>query len=518
MPQIPVVDLFAGAGGLGEGFSAFIHEGRNPFNIKLSIEANQEAHKTLQLRAFFRQFNHDEIPIEYYQVLAGEISVDDLYGKYPAQYAKAGQSAWKVTLGNVDSHVLHSRIHEAVGDKDQWVLIGGPPCQAYSVIGRSRKGGLHKNDPKVHLYREYLKILAVHKPPVFVMENVKGLLSSKLENRCIFDLIRKDLENPTSALGAIELKGYKGTGDSYHLKPLTADAGKTILEGISDNKPSDFIVKSELHGIPQARHRVIIVGIRSDIDIRTLRPLKNRPLIPAKMVLGDLPRLRSGLSRGQDNPASWLACINKLKGHAALRELKASGHNDVAEKIRTRLDEINLPRLDRGGEYLEYDNQPEYNPGNWFRDKKLKVLCNYSTREHMPSDLHRYIFASCFAEIVGRSPELSDFPVSLLPNHDNVSDALGGGNFADRFRVQAKTRPSTTITSHIAKDGHYYIHYDPTQCRSLTVREAARLQTFPDNFFFCGARTDQYTQVGNAVPPLLARQIAERVHEFLMQT
>jgi DNA (cytosine-5)-methyltransferase 1 len=133
----------------------------------------------------------------------------------------------------------------------------------------------------------------------------------------------------------------------------------------------------------------------------------------------------------------------------------------------------------------------------------------------MPQDLHRYLFAACFAALEGRSPVLADFPATLHPDHKNVSLALGGGHFSDRFRVQLSTRPSTTITSHISKDGHYYIHYDPKQCRSLTVREAARLQTFPDNYLFCGPRTEQYVQVGNAVPPLLAWQIAEQVHQLL---
>ena len=129
----------------------------------------------------------------------------------------------------------------------------------------------------------------------------------------------------------------------------------------------------------------------------------------------------------------------------------------------------------------------------------------------MPSDLARYLFAATFARTFGRSPKRRDFPLAFAPNHANWHS----GSFDDRFRVQVANQPGTTVTSHIAKDGHYFIHPDPRQCRSLTVREVARLQTFRDNYFFHGSRSKQYIQVGNAVPPFLARQIARTLWNVL---
>ena len=136
---------------------------------------------------------------------------------------------------------------------------------------------------------------------------------------------------------------------------------------------------------------------------------------------------------------------------------------------------------------------------HWFRDARLKGVCNHESRRHRKDDLWRYLFASCFAAVRKKSPTLLDFPPQLLPDHKNIQ-AIGDENtelaFADRFRVQIKNRYSTTVTSHIAKDGHYFIHYDPTQCRSLTVREAARLQTFPDNYLFLGRKTSSILRSG----------------------
>ena len=148
---------------------------------------------------------------------------------------------------------------------------------------------------------------------------------------------------------------------------------------------------------------------------------------------------------------------------------------------------------------------------DWLVDDNLTRLPNHQTRGQMAGDLARYFYAAVFAAVTGRSPKAPDFPSDLAPNHSNWST----GKFADRFRVQLWDAASTTVTSHISKDGHYFIHPDPLQCRSLSVREAARLQTFPDNYLFKGNRTQQYVQVGNAVPPLLAKWIGETLHSIL---
>ena len=270
----------------------------------------------------------------------------------------------------------------------------------------------------------------------------------------------------------------------------------------------------EDHGIPQARHRLIILGIREDVGIEEI-PLRLNRQTPVSLAsaIGDLPRIRSGLSKESDNAGAWQERITELTGSVWYRELV--GKNQA---LRTQVDRalqaIVKCELTRGDDWFGSVTQPALHP-LWFGDRKIKGVFNHQTRGHKHEDLHRYLYASCYAKTLNNSPLMKDFPKELLPDHKNIGEAVAGKKFADRFRVQVADRPSTTITSHISKDGHYYIHPDPTQCRSLTVREAARLQTFPDNYFFCGPRTSQYTQVGNAVPPFLAHQIAEIVHAIL---
>ncbi len=504
--SIPIIDIFAGPGGLGEGFSAFKSEsGNSPFKIKLSIEKDEFAHQTLELRAFFRQFNGSKVPSSYYEYLKGQIDRETLFTKHPSEAAQAKKEAWLAELGVISNDLIDARIRDALKNSPNWVLIGGPPCQAYSLVGRSRMRGVsedeYERDPRHFLYKEYLRILAIHQPPVFIMENVKGLLSAKLQQKKTFELILADLRNPSNAVG-------KESGEPLSYKLFSVS--NEHPESSGEIKPEDFIVRSEDYSIPQARHRIIIFGIRSDIyksDPEILH--KEKKHVSIDEVISDLPRLRSGLSKEFDSAQEWHDVVQS----APKAEWFKSMPTDFQILMIDRLKKVGS-RMSRGKTYLPSVSHPRKHE-EWFIDTALAGICNHETRGHIREDLYRYFFASVFAHINKRSPTLNDFPKELLPKHENVQEALDGSKFNDRFRVQVRGKPSTTVVSHISKDGHYYIHYDPTQCRSLTVREAARLQTFPDNYYFEGNRTQQYHQVGNAVPPLLAKKISEIVFNVI---
>lgn len=502
--QYPVIDLFAGPGGLGEGFSAFENsDGNRVFRIGLSIEKDAHAHRTLELRSFFRQFPPDGIPDEYYCYLRGEVERGTLFRRFKKQAKVAQSEAWKAELGKVGTKAVNSRIKKAIGDRRLWVLVGGPPCQAYSTIGRARVRGLDpeafERDSRHFLYREYLRILRRYSPPVFVMENVKGLLSSRINGELLINRIVRDLSRKT--------KYTYG----YNLYSFVASPGPKLV-------PEDFVIRSEEYGIPQNRHRVLLLGIRRDLpqDHRILEKAGYTPTVSD--AIRDLPGLRSRLSREEDSLESWQSAVYEaMSPHLTGEYSKTSVGDTIACAVRAA-------KWTHTGDDAYFADGHRSTASGWFIENKewffdeglgLGVL-NHSSRAHMRSDLARYMFAASFGMVYGRSPKLRDFPSSLLPNHRNVYRAMKNDMFNDRFRVQVGCEPATTIVSHIAKDGHYFIHPDPSQCRSLTVREAARLQTFPDNYLFEGPRTEQYRQVGNAVPPLLAVQLASIVHEILL--
>lgn len=504
---IPVVDLFAGPGGLCEGFSSLISNRVRQFDIRLSIEKDVVAHRTLSLRALFRSFPIGKIPESYYRYIRGDISRqqfenDPFVNPY---VAKAYTEARCAELGKDEKTEIDSWIRDSLSGEKNWVLIGGPPCQAYSLAGRSRMRGSNpatfEADERHFLYREYLRIIKDFAPSVFVMENVKGMLSSQHAGASIFDRIISDLRSP-------------GNGSVYLIRSF-------VVPGeIQD--PSEFVIRSEEHGIPQKRHRVILFGIRSDIAdaVPDLFHSPNRfilkkvPQITAGEVLDGLPALRSKLSSRlggmTDSLASWQIALNN--GLGILEKKKSALPVQVIDRAKYAVTK-SWAHKSSGSFFIKSNIPMKGALASWYLDPKIGGVTLHETRSHMESDLHRYLFASSFAREAKKSPKLCDFPAALLPNHNNVGK--DSTPFVDRFRVQLRNQPSATIVSHIAKDGHYYIHHDPSQCRSLTVREAARLQTFPDNYFFEGNKTEQYHQVGNAVPPLLARKIGEMVLRLL---
>lgn len=515
--MIRVVDLFAGPGGLGEGFSLFVNKKKDkPFDIVLSIEKEKHAFETLKLRTFFRQFP-GEAPRDYYNYLRGQIDIHTLYNAHQDALSGAEQKCWHKEIGSDEDAVadVRRRIRRALDGRRLGVLIGGPPCQAYSLAGRSRNAGnpnyVPEDDRRQKLYIEYLQVVSDNEPAVFIMENVKGLLSATLNEKNIFSRMVEDLQNPAIALARENRKTVSSRPPRYRIYSLTD--GQLLHDG----NVRSAVVRAENHGVPQSRHRVILLGIRDDLDVYDPPPLTRRPKVVLRKIIGELPRIRSALS-DEDSDVNWRNALksqidsNWIKGKAGRLD-----QNEFGEFMSGLIDRISCPNLGRGREFIELDAVPEYEP-DWYSDVRMRGVTHHVSRSHMKTDLWRYFYAACYARFNKTSPTLSDLPDELLPKHANVRKAIrSGGNFSDRFRVQLWDRPATTVVSHISKDGHYYIHPDPLQCRSLTVREAARVQTFPDNYFFMGNRTAQYTQVGNAVPPFLAYQIADVVNEILLQ-
>lgn len=512
-----IIDLFAGPGGLGEGLSS-----HPSFQIAVSAEMESSAHSTLLLRAFYRNLKRMEgsPTAPYFELCNGTYSPP--VNKEPLlHWNDQTKKAWKeacdealqLTLGEAESNArLDKAIKDhGIGPSQPWVLIGGPPCQAYSLVGRARnKGKLHykaENDHRHFLYREYLRIIAENKPNVFVMENVKGILSSKVEGQQIFHSILSDLAGCGYRIHSLVTNTCFHQGDD----PAQVDA-------------RDFIVRAERYGIPQARHRVILLGIREDVCNSEAAGWKPPVLQESRPVsvfeaIGDLPPLRSRISRGKDDKEQWAKLLAKhCRELAAQARLNRHALYSLAEKLdAVALSAFTPADTDEAQHRYRSPHLCPESLSAWYTAngtaKQLRYFMNHEARGHMESDLKRYVYASAFAATTGASPKgHKEFALQgLAPNHENWES----GKFADRFRVQLRDRPSTTITSHIAKDGHYFIHYEPAQCRSLTVREAARLQTFPDDYFFQGNRTQQYHQVGNAVPPFLAEKIAVIVSEIL---
>ncbi|WP_407910422.1 DNA cytosine methyltransferase [Lysobacter claricitrinus] len=460
--------------------------------------------RTLRTRAFFHQFPRGEAPESYYAYAAGK-------GDFPwtdatkLQWDAAQREVIQVELGNKrDDALLDARIADVAEQAKQngtpWVLVGGPPCQAFSLAGRARnlgnEGYIPEHDERHFLYRHYLRLLSRYRPAAFVLENVRGMLSSRIWGELLFDDIFRQLQRPG---------GPKGP--RYRIEPLVVPEVPGLVW-----EASDFLVFGEALGLPQTRHRVILIGVL-DPEFPRIKPLtpSDASATVADMI-GGLPPLRSSLTDA--TPRDWPTFASKLlaktakaaaKTDAATSELLA----DLAERA------VSSPDAGTGGRWVPGKPSTPL-PAHLkplMHDPRLKGVLQHFTRGQMQSDLMRYGFAAAYASKHGRSPRgAAEFPVALHPNHESWKKS---SHFVDRFKVQRAEAPSSTITSHLAKDGHYFIHPDPAQLRSLSVREAARLQTFPDNYLFEGPAVSQRKQVGNAVPPYLAQQIASVIHEAL---
>jgi DNA (cytosine-5)-methyltransferase 1 len=411
------IDLFAGAGGFSEGFK------RAGFEPVAHVEADEAACYTLKTRLAYYYLKENKKKYMYIKYLKGEIDRESLYSLIPQNILK---SVINLTISNKNNQKIFNIINSINGNVKIDLIVGGPPCQAYSLVGRARDENGMSRDPRNYLYKQYGIFLKEYSPKLFIFENVVGLFS--VNNGNLLNNIKKYFDD----IG-------------YFVKPFTVNAKN--------------------YGVLQNRERIIIIGIRKNLNILipSINSNKKTHNYNVREIFRDLPKIHAG--HGKDKYFTYTRAISDYLRFAKIR----NSDNIVTQHIarpHTEKDKaiyrIAIKKWKNNRERLDYNALPE----------KLK-------------------------------------------SHKNRS------SFLDRFKVVAEDLPwSQTIVAHISKDGHYYIHPDIKQNRSISVREAARLQSFPDNYYFEGVkeghnRTAAFKQIGNAVPPLMIEKIAKIILGYL---
>ena len=416
MARLNYIDLFSGAGGLSEGF---IKSGFDPI---VHVEMDAAACYTLRTRAVFHHLKQSNRTDIYTSYLKGEITRPELYKQVSPELL---ESVVNLPIGGAGHNKkIHCTIASHLNGREIDLIIGGPPCQAYSVVGRARDENGMTGDPRNYLYIQYARYLERYKPKLFIFENVIGLKSAK-DGHYLRNMEKLFFK-----------KGYK-----MHL----------------------FTVEANQFGVLQNRKRVIIIGWRDDF-------------------MPNLPDLEA------------VHLQNQFKVESIFND---------------------LPVIDAGGgkdKYLTYrGNTNDYLDYSGIRNG-IDILTQHISRPHTDQDKNIYRIAVDKWNQKRERLDYNDLPERLKTHANRTS-------FFDRFKVVAQDLPySQTVVAHISKDGHYYIHPDIGQNRSISIREAARLQSFPDDYYFEGSkegvnRTPAFRQIGNAVPPMMAQKIARGMRE-----
>lgn len=405
MRKIKFIDLFSGAGGLLEGFMQ-----SGLYEPKASVEWEKAPIDTLRYR------------------LETKWGIKDAYES--AIWFDMQRTEELFSGFDDDKYGKSKGLDYYIGKKID-VVIGGPPCQAYSQAGRTKDEHGMKYDYRNYLFEYYLKTVERYQPELFVFENVPGMLSAMPDGTPIVELIKKDVEKI----------GYE----------IVDDIRDHALIDISD------------YGVPQNRKRVILVGLKK-------------------------------------NGSSYEKCQEYLKYFYdfILPKYKFNRKITVEEAIGDlpKAYPLDKPTIVKGIGKQSY-TIPDVDP-SWGHVVRFQ------------NDRDIKIFGILTEDIASGKNELQ--------NADKLNEiynnATGGNSKVHKYHVLRRDQPSTTITAHLHKDGLRFIHYDPEQKRTITVREAARLQSFPDDFKFLSTRGNQYKMIGNAVPPEFARRLSLAINDF----